>query len=95
MTTNFVKIGIFLDKLAGQGAQVPRDVVVARHVVDREFLEANPERYPGEWVECPTADSGLYDQQIDDFYDRATGLFTSKYGDWSLINDAIPETPSE
>ena len=95
MTTNFVKIGIFLDKLAGQGAQVPRDVVVARHVVDREFLEANPERYPGEWVECPTADSGLYDPQIGDFYDRATGLFTSQYGDWSLINDAIPETPSE
>ena len=95
MTPNFVKIGIYLDKRAGQGAQVPKDCVVARHVVERDFLEANPERYPGEWVECPTADSGLYDPQIGDFYDRATGLFTPKNGDWSLLDDVIPETPSE
>lgn len=27
------------------------NVVLQVHVVTREFLEANPERYPGTWVE--------------------------------------------
>lgn len=27
------------------------DIVIAVHVVQRDFLEANPERYPGRWVE--------------------------------------------
>lgn len=28
-----------------------QNIVTTVHVVDREFLEANPERYPGTWVE--------------------------------------------
>ena len=27
------------------------NIVTAVHVVMREFLEANPERYPGTWIE--------------------------------------------
>jgi hypothetical protein len=28
-----------------------QNIVTTVHVVDRDFLEANPQRYPGTWVE--------------------------------------------
>lgn len=32
-------------------AQIENNLVVSVHVVTAEFMAANPERYPGEWVE--------------------------------------------
>ena len=32
-------------------AQVTNDIVTDVHVVTQEFIDANPERYPGLWVE--------------------------------------------
>ena len=51
------------------------NVVTSVHVVQREFLEANPERYTGRWVETffDTADktyAGIgytYDEATQDF----------------------------
>ena len=86
MIPNFVKIGRKIDNQL---------VVIKRHIVERNFFEANPQRYDGLWIECPTVESGLYDPQIGDFYDAATGLFTPQNGDWTSLDDVIPVTPSE
>jgi hypothetical protein len=32
-------------------AQIENNIVTAVHVVTREFLDENPDRYQGEWVE--------------------------------------------
>jgi len=51
------------------------NIVTSVHVVSREFLEANPERYQGVWVETFFDVEGktyagvgyTYDAELDDF----------------------------
>jgi hypothetical protein len=51
------------------------NMVVSVHVVTREFLEANPERYQGVWIETFLDVEGktyagvgyTYDAELDDF----------------------------
>jgi hypothetical protein len=51
------------------------NMVVSVHVVTREFLEANPERYQGTWIETFLDVEGktyagvgyTYDAELDDF----------------------------
>ena len=52
------------------------NIVINVHVVSAEFMAANPERYPGRWVECFYDTPGktypgegyVYDEQTQDFY---------------------------
>ena len=51
------------------------NIVVSVHVVSREFLEANPERYQGVWIETFLDVEGktyagvgyTYDAELDEF----------------------------
>ena len=57
-------------------AQVTDGVVTDVRVVSREFLEANPERYTGTWVETFFNTAGKtyagigykYDEDVQDFF---------------------------
>lgn len=60
------------------------NVVIHVAVVEREFLEANPERYQGTWVETFFDTEGKTYAGIGFTYDPATQDFT-----------APPELPSE
>lgn len=51
------------------------NVVTSVHVVTQEFLEANPERYPGRWVETFFDTAGKTYAGIDFIYDEATEDF--------------------
>lgn len=52
------------------------NVVLAVHIVSREFIDENPERYPGLWVEtyrdAPNktyaGEGYVYDPKENDFY---------------------------
>ncbi len=52
-----------------------KNIVISVHVVTREFLEANPERYQGRWVETFFGTAGktyagvgfIYDEVAKDF----------------------------
>ena len=56
-------------------AQIENNVVTDVHVVTRSFLEENPERYPGVWVETFFDTPGntyagigfIYDADTEDF----------------------------
>lgn len=52
------------------------DIVIAVHVVQRDFLEANPERYPGRWVETFFDVAGKTYAGEGYIYDEATHDFT-------------------
>jgi hypothetical protein len=61
------------------------NVVTAVHVVQREFLEANPERYPGTWVETFFDVEGKTYAGIGYTYDPVTKDFTAP------LHPPIPE----
>jgi hypothetical protein len=57
-------------------AQVTNGIVTDVHVVSQEFIDANPERYPGTWIETFIDDAlnktyagvgFLYDSTTNDF----------------------------
>jgi len=52
------------------------DVVIAVHVVQRDFLEANPERYTGTWVETFFETPNKTYAGVGFTYDEATQDFT-------------------
>ena len=52
------------------------NVVIAVHVVQRDFLEANPERYAGTWVETFFETPNKTYAGIGFIYDEATQDFT-------------------
>lgn len=51
------------------------NMVIRVAVVTREFLEANPERYPGRWVETFYHTEGKQTAGIGAMYDEATQNF--------------------
>lgn len=51
--------------------------VLAVHVVTQEFIDANPERYPGTWVETFTDVAGKTYAGVGFVYDPATQDFTA------------------
>lgn len=53
------------------------NIVISVHVVEREFLEANPERYTGTWVETFFDTAGKTYAGIGFTYDPATQDFTA------------------
>ncbi len=53
------------------------NVVTSVHVVQREFLEANPERYTGTWVETFFDTAGKTYAGIGYTYDEVTQDFTA------------------
>ena len=52
------------------------DVVTHVAVVMEDFLKANPERYPGRWVETFFDTEGKTYAGVGFVYDEATGDFT-------------------
>ena len=52
------------------------NVVIDVHVVTAEFIEANPERYLGVWVETFYDSSGKTYAAVDYLYDSVTQDFT-------------------
>ncbi len=61
------------------------NVVTAVHVVQREFLEENPERYPGTWVETFFDVEGKTYAGVGYTYDPVTKDFTAP------LHPPIPE----
>jgi hypothetical protein len=57
-------------------AQIENNIVVSVHVVTAEFMAANPERYPGEWVETFIDAPGKTYAGVGYIYDPATQDFT-------------------
>jgi hypothetical protein len=55
------------------------NVVIDVHCVTQEFLEANPERYPGVWVETFFDTDGKTYAGIGWIYDYETQDFTAPY----------------
>ena len=53
------------------------NVVTSVHVVQQEFLEANPERYTGTWVETFIDTAGKTYAGIGYTYDEATQDFVA------------------
>ena len=53
------------------------NIVTAVHCVQREFLEANPERYTGVWVETFCHTAGKTYAGIGYTYDEATQDFVA------------------
>lgn len=53
------------------------NIVTNVHVVQREFLEANPERYTGRWVETFFDTEGKKYAGIGMIYDEATQDFVA------------------
>ncbi len=53
------------------------NVVTAVHVVQQDFLEANPDRYTGTWVETFIGVEGKTYAGIGYIYDPATQDFTA------------------
>ena len=51
--------------------------VLAVHVVTQEFIDANPERYPGTWVQTFTDVEGKTYAGVGFVYDPATQDFTA------------------
>ena len=52
------------------------NIVISVHCVTQEFLEANPERYTGVWVETFYDTAGKTYAGIGYTYDKATQDFT-------------------
>lgn len=58
-------------------AQIDADNIVTDvHVVQRDFLEANPERYTGTWVETFFDTAGKTYAGVGFIFDEATQDFT-------------------
>ncbi len=53
------------------------NVVIDVHCVTQEFLEANPERYPGTWVETFFDTNGKTYAGVGYTYDETTQDFTA------------------
>ncbi len=56
-------------------AQIVNDIVVDVHVVTREFMDANPDRYTGTWVETFIGLPGKTYAGIGYIYDPITQDF--------------------
>lgn len=56
-------------------AELLNDVVIAVHVVTKEFLDANPERYPGTYVETFFNDPDKTYAGVGYTYDAKTNDF--------------------
>lgn len=56
-------------------AQIVNDIVVDVHVVTREFMDANPDRYTGTWVETFIGLPGKTYAGIGYIYDPITQNF--------------------
>lgn len=50
-------------------AKIENGLIVAVHFVTQEFLEANPERYAGTWVNCANNEEGQTHFDIGYTYD--------------------------
>ena len=57
-------------------AQVTNNIVTAVHVVSQEFMDANPERYPGLWVQTFYDATNKTYAGINYSYDPITNDFT-------------------
>jgi hypothetical protein len=57
-------------------AQIENNIVVSVHVVTAEFMAANPERYPGEWVETFIDQPDKTYAGVGYLYDPITNNFT-------------------
>jgi hypothetical protein len=55
------------------------NVVLDVHCVTQEFLDANPERYTGTWVETFFNTAGKTYAGIGYIYDKATQDFVAQY----------------
>lgn len=58
-------------------AQLENNVVVHVSVVTAEFMQQNPDRYPGEWVQTYRDTVGKTYAGIGYIYDPATDDFTA------------------
>ena len=56
-------------------AQIENNTVLAVHAVTKEFIELNPDRYPGEWVETFLDVEGKTYAGVGFIYDPATNDF--------------------
>jgi len=63
------------------------NIVVSVHVVTREFLEANPERYEGTWVETFVDVDGKTYAATGYIYDADTNDFVVP------VDPELPEIP--
>lgn len=76
-------------------AKIENDIVVDIACVEKSFMDANPERYLGEWVECsqevenPAANPDY--ACINGSYNRSTG----KFGWWQPPVTPIVDPPLE
>jgi len=76
-------------------ANIENNIVVHIACVEKSFMDANPDRYPGEWVECfqevenPAADSSY--AVINGSYNPSTG----KFGWWQPEVTPIVDPPLE
>ena len=70
-------------------AQVNEDnVVVHVAVVTADFMEANPDRYPGRWIETFFDTPGKTYAGVGFIYDEASGDFTAPPAPEPLDPDA-------
>ena len=72
------------------------NVVTYVAVVTREFLEANPERYPGRWVETFYHTEGKNTAGVGAVYDEASQNFilSQPFPSWTWANNTWnPPTP--
>lgn len=74
-------------------AKIENDIVVDIACVEKSFMDANPERYDGEWVECfqevenPATNPDY--AYINGSYNRLTG----KFGYWQPPVTPIVDPP--
>jgi hypothetical protein len=76
-------------------AKIENNVVVKVAVVEREFLEANPERYTGNWVEM-FIDQKMGHGGIGSLYDSTENVFycPQPYPSWTLDSDYEWQPPT-
>jgi hypothetical protein len=58
-------------------AQIENNVVISVHVVSQEFIDENPDRYPGTWVETFVDVEGKTYAGIGYTYNAKTKNFTA------------------
>ena len=71
------------------------NVVTYVAVVTREFLEANPERYPGRWVETFYHTEGKNTAGVGAVYDEASQNFilSQPFPSWTLDENSDWQPP--
>lgn len=56
-------------------AQIENNIVISVHVVSQEFIDENPDRYPGTWVQTFVDVPGKTYAGVGFIYDPATQDF--------------------